>query len=99
MRDCYRLEGGSIQVAVKALPGASKTEFAGIQDGRLKVRLAAAPEGGKANAELAAFFAKALGCAKRDIALLHGAKSRHKTIGLPLACGMALEKILEELQP
>ena len=99
MHDCYRLEGGSIQVAVKALPGASRTEFAGLKDGRLRVRVAAAPQDGKANAELAAFFARALGCAKRDIALLHGEKSRHKTIGLPLACGMALEKILEELQP
>ena len=94
-----RAAGDQIHVAIKALPGASKTEFAGVQDGRLRVRVAAAPQDGRANAELASFLAKALGCPKRDVALLGGEKSRLKTIALPLACGIKLKKILEEQQP
>ncbi|MDR0455599.1 MAG: DUF167 domain-containing protein [Treponema sp.] len=93
-RDCCRIVGSEIHAAIKALPGASKTEFAGTETGRLRVRLAAAPEDGKANAELIAFFAKTLGCPKRDIVVLRGEKSRLKTIALPLACGPGLEEII-----
>jgi uncharacterized protein (TIGR00251 family) len=81
-----RVKGGAIEIDIKAQPGASKTELAGIKDGRLRVRLAAAPEGGKANAELCRFLAGALGCPKRDIVLLRGGKSRLKTLRAPLSC-------------
>jgi len=91
IHDCCRIVGGALHIAIKAIPGASKTEFAGTGDGRLRIRLAAAPEGGRANAELIAFFAKTLGCPKRDITLLHGEKSRLKTIALPLAYRPQLE--------
>jgi uncharacterized protein (TIGR00251 family) len=80
------------------VPGASKTAFAGLKDKRLRVRIAAAPEGGKANAELCAFFAKILGCPRRDLRLLSGEKSRHKTLALPIAYRVQLEKIVEEEQ-
>jgi len=93
LHGCCRIVGDGIHIAIKALPGASKTEFAGAGEGRLRIRLAAAPEGGKANAELIAFLAKALGCPKRDITLLRGEKSRLKTITLPLAYGPQLEKL------
>jgi uncharacterized protein (TIGR00251 family) len=93
--DCYLTVGDAIHISVKALPGASKTEFAGFKEGRLKVRIAAAPEDGKANAELAAFVAKSLGCPKRDVTLLHGEKSRLKTLAVPLAYRLQWEKIIE----
>jgi uncharacterized protein (TIGR00251 family) len=94
MHDSCRTVGDSIHITVKALPGASKTEFAGVKDGRLRVKVAAAPEGGKANAELVSFLAKALGCPARDVVLLRGEKSRLKTLALPLACEVKLEKFL-----
>jgi uncharacterized protein (TIGR00251 family) len=94
MHECCNIHGDSIHITIKALPGASKTEFAGIKDGRLRVKVAAAPEGGKANAELHSFLAKALGCPARDIVLLRGEKSRLKTLALPLTCEVKLEKIL-----
>jgi len=88
-----------LHVAIKALPGASKTEFAGVKEGRLRVRIAAAPEDGKANAELAAFVAKRLGCPKRDVTLVHGEKSRLKTLAVPLAYKLQWDKIIEGEQP
>jgi len=87
-----------IHISVKALPGASKTEFAGFKEGRLRVRVAAAPEDGRANAELVAFFSKSLGCPKRDVALLRGEKSRFKTLAVPLAYRLQWEEIVKGAQ-
>jgi len=97
-QDSYFPVGDSIHILIKAVPGASKTEFAGFKEGRLRVRVAAAPEDGKANAELAAFIAKSLGCPKRDVALLHGEKSRLKTLAVPLAYRLQWEQIIKEVQ-
>jgi uncharacterized protein (TIGR00251 family) len=72
-----------MRIDIKAVPGASKTEIAGVKDKRLRLRIAAAPEDGKANAELCGFLAKALSCPKRDIRLEKGEKSRLKTVSLP----------------
>jgi uncharacterized protein (TIGR00251 family) len=97
-QDCYLTVGDHIHISVKALPGASKTEFAGFKEGRLRVRIAAAPEDGKANAELVAFVSKSLGCPKRDVALLHGEKSRLKTLAVPLAYRLQWEEIIKGVQ-
>jgi uncharacterized protein (TIGR00251 family) len=87
-----------IQLGIKAVPGASKTEFAGIKDGRLRIRVAAAPEDGKANTEMLAFIAKTLGCPRRDMQILSGEKSRLKTIALPSVYKEKLEHILDRNQ-
>jgi uncharacterized protein (TIGR00251 family) len=65
-----------------------------IKEGRLKVKIAAAPEDGKANEELRGFLAKTLGLAKKDVSLSSGEKSRLKTIKLPLSIQSTLEKII-----
>jgi uncharacterized protein (TIGR00251 family) len=79
----YRLAAGKIFVEIKAAPGASKTEFAGTSGGKLRVRIAAPPEDGKANEELRRFIAKNLGCAKSDVTIEKGEKSRLKTLAFP----------------
>jgi len=94
MNSCFRIEGDTIKLEIKAVPGASKTEFAGIKDGRLRIRLAAAPEDGKANAELLSFLSKALGCAKRDLRLISGEKSRLKVVALPVECRARVEEVV-----
>ena len=74
MHDVYRVSGEMLILEIKAVPGASKTEIAGINGGRLRIRIAAAPEDGKANRELVTFLAKQLGCVKKDIILSAGEK-------------------------
>jgi uncharacterized protein (TIGR00251 family) len=96
MESCYEIRGGALLLSVKAFPGASRSECAGVKDGRLRVRIAAAPEGGKANGELCAFLAKTLGCPKRDIRLHTGEKSRLKTLVLPPACGEKLDALIAD---
>lgn len=66
---------------VHVVPGASRTEVAGLHGQRLKVRVAAPPAKGAANAELLAFLAKRLGVAKRALHLL-GTQNRAKTVAI-----------------
>jgi uncharacterized protein (TIGR00251 family) len=40
---------GGVELRLKAVPGASRSQVAGVLGDRLKVRIAAPPEGGKAN--------------------------------------------------
>lgn len=70
--------GGCI-VAVKAVPGSSRDVVAGLLGDRIKVRVAAAPEGGKANVSIGALLAEALGISKRNVVLAHGAASAEKS--------------------
>jgi uncharacterized protein (TIGR00251 family) len=97
METCIRVSGDSLLVDLKVQPGASRSCLAGVKDGRLRVRIAAAAEDGKANAELTAFFAGLAGCPKRDVALKTGLKSRLKTLALPLSCRKALETAINTI--
>jgi uncharacterized protein (TIGR00251 family) len=75
----FREQNGSRILDIKVTPGASKNEILDVREGRLRVKIAAAPEDGKANAELVSFLAKTLGIAKKDVTIIHGEKSRLKT--------------------
>jgi len=83
LSDFYYIEGERLFLRIKAIPGASKTEPAGVKDNRLRFRIAAAPEDGKANVELIAALSKICGCSKREISLQSGERSRLKTLSLP----------------
>ena len=61
-------------------PGAKKTEVAGVHGDALKIRLAAPPVDGKANAALIAFVADRLGIARSSVAVKSGQTSRRKVI-------------------
>jgi uncharacterized protein (TIGR00251 family) len=92
-----RIVQGRLFLDVKVQPGAARSEAAGLQGDRLRLRIAAAPEDGKANEELRSFLAKALGCGKKDIRLQSGEKSRLKTLELPLGLREKVESLaLEE---
>lgn len=60
------------RVLVKAVPGASRSGVAGVLGERLKIRVAAPPEAGRANAELARVLAAALGVTARQVELASG---------------------------
>ena len=61
-------------------PGATRTEFAGEHGGRLKLRLAAPPVEGKANAALVEFLAGYFNVPKRNVRITAGLKSRRKRV-------------------
>jgi uncharacterized protein (TIGR00251 family) len=94
LTELFRVDGNRLLLNVKAVPLSSKTEFTGIKDNAFRVRIAASPEDGRANSVLIAFLAEFLGCAKRDIVLKSGEKSRKKTFSLPLSVRQKLEKLV-----
>jgi len=94
MENCFSVIGNTIHLLLRVVPGSSKNEIKETREGRLKIRIAAAPEDNKANEELIAFLAKLLGCAKRDVVLYSGEKSRLKTLCLPLEVRERLEEII-----
>jgi uncharacterized protein (TIGR00251 family) len=66
---------------VKVIPKSSKTEFVGyLPDGTWKVKVAAAPEKGKANKELCAFLAERLGVPQSRVEIVSGETGRLKRI-------------------
>jgi len=54
-----------IRFAVRVVPGSSKTAFAGVLNGMLKVKIAAPPEKGKANECLVEFLSDKLESAEK----------------------------------
>jgi hypothetical protein len=51
-----------------------------LQGDRLKIRLAAPPVDGKANAELVAFMSRAFGVSRARVRVISGSASRDKTV-------------------
>ncbi len=87
----------SMRLRVKATPNARKSEVTGWEEdptaGRvLRVRIAAPPVEGKANAELEKFLAKWLGVAKSEVRLEKGGTSRIKTFEVPEGVAEQLER-------
>jgi len=79
---------GRITFNVKVVPGSSKTVIAGFYDGMLKVRLAAAPEKGKANQALIGLLAEKFNIPKNSITILSGLTSKVKKITAPASPGI-----------
>ncbi len=73
-------DGSAVLIPVKVVPGASRDALVGALGGRLKVRVAAPPEGGRANAALVALLAERLGLRRTALSVIVGAASPEKVI-------------------
>lgn len=87
---------GRLILTLHIQPGAKKTEICGLHGDALKVRLAAPPVDGKANAALLAFIADLLGVAKSRVSLKSGQTSRRKVVEVADAPADALQRLLPE---
>lgn len=76
------MSGISCRLKVKAVPGASRSEIVGRLGEALKVRVAAPPEGGKANREILELLAEKLGLPAAGVTLVSGAVSAAKVVAL-----------------
>jgi uncharacterized protein (TIGR00251 family) len=75
-----RQEGAALVLTLHVQPGAKRTEVAGAHGEALRIRLAAPPVDGKANAELARFLADVFGVPLRQVTLVRGETSRAKIV-------------------
>ena len=84
------------RLIVRIQPGASKSEVTGTAGEALRLRIAAAPEKGKANKELVDFLSRQLDIPKADIAIVSGHTSRQKVVAIK---GLSKEEVLKRLLP
>jgi uncharacterized protein len=71
----------SATLRIKVVAKSPKTEIAGeLSDGTLKVKVAAAPERGKANAELCSFLAREIGIPSSQVEVISGHTSPLKLV-------------------
>jgi uncharacterized protein (TIGR00251 family) len=84
----------AIDLDIRVIPRAGRSGFAGMREGALLVRLAAAPVEGAANDELIALLAKTLRVPRRDITIVSGERSRTKRIRI---AGIDREQALAKL--
>ena len=71
---------GGVRLTLHIQPRASRTELAGRHGDALKVRVAAPPVDGAANAELVRFLAELLGVAKSAVEIVSGVSGRRKVV-------------------
>ena len=72
--------GRRLTLTLHIQPGAKRTEAAGLHGDALRIRLAAPPVEGKANAALLQFLAETFGVPLRQVTLKQGVKSRCKVV-------------------
>lgn len=87
--------GDSVTFMVHVQPRASRNELCGLQGDELKLRLTSPPVEDAANKLCVEFLAKQLGVAKSNVAIIAGAKSRHKTIRV---AGITRDRVLSLVQ-
>jgi uncharacterized protein len=83
-----------VAVRLKVVPGASRTKIAGVLGDRLKVAVAAPPEGGKANEAVCALLAETFGVGKRDVQIESGHTQPQK---VAVVVGVKLCEAVERL--
>jgi uncharacterized protein (TIGR00251 family) len=71
---------GGVEIEVLASAGASVSKVRGIHGGAVKVAVRAAPENGKANAEIEEVLAAFFDVPKRSVAVAAGHASRNKRV-------------------
>lgn len=78
-------------ITVHISPGSKKNEIVGLNsDGSIRMKIAAPPVEGRANAELFSFLGKLLNTSTSRFQLIHGEKSKHKFIKI---LGLSFEEV------
>ena len=85
----------STRLRLRVSPGASRTELVGRHGGGWKVRVAAAPERGRANDAVVELLAERLGVPQGSVSIVSGTTSRDKVIELQGLDSAEAERRLE----
>ena len=91
-----------VRIALHVVPRASKTQLAGLHDGRLKLQVAAPPVDGEANEAIVRWAMKALGVSRDEVRIASGATGKRKILdvdGLTVAGVIAALGLAPEPRP
>ncbi len=71
---------GGVVVAVKAVPRSRRTGAVGVQQGAVRIQIAAAPHKGQSNAALCAYLADVAGVRSGAVRLRRGSSGARKLV-------------------
>lgn len=74
------MRDGGVTVAIKAVPRARRTHAIALQDGRLRVQIAAPPHEGQSNAALQRYLADAAGVRTSATRIHRGSSGARKLV-------------------
>jgi uncharacterized protein len=83
---CLRASRGGCTLALHVVPNAARTACDGLHDGALRVRLAAPPVDGQANAALVQWLVRELQLTRRAVRVLRGGAARRKQVQIDAPC-------------
>jgi len=86
-----------MNLKVRVIPNARKTEFSGWREDEVVLRLNAPALEGKANKAALEFIARHFGVSRSAVSLVSGEKSRHKIIQIVGLESRDLERKLAEI--
>lgn len=77
-----RWDGENLILEIRLQPRASENSLPGIENGRVRIRVTAAPVDDAANRRMIAILAKEFGVAKSKVRLLAGSRQRDKRVAI-----------------
>ena len=89
------MAAGATRLRLRVSPGSGQTRIVGRHGDAWKVRVASAPEHGRANADVLQLLADALGVPAGSLALVSGHASRDKVVQLDGLDAAEAERRLE----
>ena len=84
-----------VTIEVKAVPRSRRTQVVGVQDGRLRVQIAAPPHQGQSNAALCAFLAEAAGVRPQAAQIRRGSGGARKLVDVAGEPGAIVDRLME----
>ncbi|MEQ8767611.1 MAG: DUF167 domain-containing protein [Planctomycetota bacterium] len=90
-----REQPGGSRLAVRAQPGAARSDIVGQFRSALKVAVHAPPEKGAANKEIVAVLAKRLSVSRSSVTIVQGETSRDKLVAID---GLSPPELLARLR-
>lgn len=76
----FEAHADGCRIQLHVVPRASRTQAAGLHDGRLKLQVAAPPVDGEANEAIVRYLAKALGVGRDQVAIASGQTGKRKAV-------------------
>lgn len=89
-----RETAAGVELDVRVIPRARKTEPAGVRGSAVLVRVAAPPVEGAANDALVAFFAEALRVPRRAVRIVTGERGRQKRVAIDGVSAEAVRQLV-----